>query len=322
MKSLIFLFVALLFVACSERKSIEKEALITEHQELIKDKTFSIENVNSNDYLGFVFETNLDSVVMNDPMYTDPFEEFMNKYKSLSIDGEIYYVVEGDLLMDEDELFQYFIKNVDTDIAYYSDYQKDSDKLLGIMRNGNLIKAPNPQKIKYAIVRNSFSSIDKYNQTVQWMQDATNDWSAICNVSFEYQQLLDEQITNSSYPDELYFVVREFPAGGSFIAKAFFPFHNKRRRKILLDPTFFTSRFQPEGVLRHELGHTLGFLHEHIRSEAPAECYESSQLTPAVLTQYDPQSVMHYFCGGVGSQALELSEKDMIGAQLIYGLPI
>jgi len=40
------------------------------------------------------------------------------------------------------------------------------------------------------------------------------------------------------------------------------------------------------------------------------------------LTDYDPRSVMHYFCGGVGSLSLSFTDIDKTGAQLVYGPPL
>ena len=40
------------------------------------------------------------------------------------------------------------------------------------------------------------------------------------------------------------------------------------------------------------------------------------------LTAYDPQSTMHYFCGGVGTPALAISVKDRDGSQSVYGRPL
>jgi len=74
-------------------------------------------------------------------------------------------------------------------------------------------------------------------------------------------------------------------------------------------------------VLRHELGHVLGWRHEQIRSEAPAICPDEDTANTVDLTQYDPQSVMHYFCGGVGSRDLAITDVDKIGSQKVYGLP-
>ena len=43
---------------------------------------------------------------------------------------------------------------------------------------------------------------------------------------------------------------------------------------------------------RHELGHILGFRHEHIRSEANSSCDEGGAFR--AVTDYDQASVMHY----------------------------
>jgi len=37
------------------------------------------------------------------------------------------------------------------------------------------------------------------------------------------------------------------------------------------------------------------------------------------ITEYDPKSVMHYFCGEVGSRQLAITELDRLGAQKVYG---
>ena len=73
------------------------------------------------------------------------------------------------------------------------------------------------------------------------------------------------------------------------------------------------------GVLRHELGHILGFRHEHIRPEAAApECSENPNWR--ALTTYDSASVMHYiYCNGTGSGSLALTPRDLEGLYLEYG---
>ena len=117
--------------------------------------------------------------------------------------------------------------------------------------------------------------------------------------------------------------MRKIDSGGRFIAAAFFPNDPPARRRVLIDPSFFDPdlQFDPVGGLRHELGHVLGFRHEHIRSGAPPACPQEDTFDTVDLTQYDPQSVMHYFCGGVGSPDLAITEVDRKGAQRVYGLP-
>jgi len=113
-----------------------------------------------------------------------------------------------------------------------------------------------------------------------------------------------------------------FDAGGSVIASSFFPSDPPDRRHLLIDPTYFTTSFDKVGVFRHELGHVLGFRHEHIRNEAPPVCPNEPLWDTQVLSAYDPKSVMHYFCGGVGSHDLSITDLDRKGARMVYGPPL
>ena len=152
--------------------------------------------------------------------------------------------------------------------------------------------------------------------------------SGTCGVDFEYAGEHDGHATPSDSPatidPDLVFTVRYVDAGGQFIAAAFFPTYPPARRRVLIDPSYYAPdlRFDPVGVLRHELGHVLGFRHEHIRSGAPAVCPDEGTEDLVELTAYDPQSVMHYFCGGVGSSELRITEVDREGAQKLYGPPL
>lgn len=102
-----------------------------------------------------------------------------------------------------------------------------------------------------------------------------------------------------------------------YIARAFFPSTPKRQRNVLVDDSIWTSgTWEPGDILGHELGHTLGFRHEHTRPEA-GTCFEDNNWRP--LTPYDSSSIMHYpQCNG-GSADLEFQASDAEGARALYG---
>lgn len=66
---------------------------------------------------------------------------------------------------------------------------------------------------------------------------------------------------------------------------------------------------QVHRVALRQLGHVLGFRHEHIRKEAPAICPDEDIDNILPITVYDLQPVMHYFCGGAGKLEMDFSNK-------------
>lgn len=102
-----------------------------------------------------------------------------------------------------------------------------------------------------------------------------------------------------------------------YIARAFFPSSPKRSRNVLVDDSIWTAgSWTPANIMGHELGHTLGFRHEHTRPEA-GTCFEDNNWRP--LTAYDSASIMHYpQCNGTSSN-LSMTTTDRQGAAALYG---
>jgi hypothetical protein len=90
----------------------------------------------------------------------------------------------------------------------------------------------------------------------------------------------------------------------------------------------------PRGVLRHELGHLLGFRHEHPWAPDGGGCSEErsvagNDLGVRRLTDeydddgWDRDSVMQYpACAGQPGKDFALSELDRSGARVAYGMPL
>ena len=160
---------------------------------------------------------------------------------------------------------------------------------------------------------------NNYNAVVTAMAQATAAWKAATNVNFVYLSAEDTSCTASN--SNVLFDVRPINVNGQYLARAFFPNTPRSTRNVLIDNTAFTSAAPPTltGILRHELGHSLGFRHEHTRPEA-GTCFEDNNWR--ALTTYDSASVMHYpQCNGSGDWNLTLTTKDITGAVALYGNP-
>ena len=161
-------------------------------------------------------------------------------------------------------------------------------------------------------VSNSFGS-DK-TTVVNNMADAVADWEAVARVNFRYVSAEDGSCDASN--NDVVFDVRPWTENG---ADAFKPSYPRDQRTLWVNPdASFASAPDVKlvGILRHELGHTLGLRHEHIRVD---NC-KDEELDYRELTSYDQKSVMHYpWCSGDADSKLELTAKDIAGIRSLYG---
>ena len=168
--------------------------------------------------------------------------------------------------------------------------------------------------ITYCVSRSSFGS--RYNTVVSAMNSATGAWEAASGVNFVHASQYDSSCNASQ--TGVVFDVRQ-TSGAGYLARAFFPSSSRRSRNVIIDSSSFgnISPYSLTGILRHELGHTLGFRHEHTRPEAGA-CFENNSWR--ALTSYDSASVMHYpQCNGSNRGDLVLTSRDKSGAAALYG---
>lgn len=248
------------------------------------------------------------------------FEELKDARKTVEIDGQTYWIVEGDLGLDEDELMAYAHQRTALRAAREGGVDMERKGLVGILEDNRVVRWAKGLVLTYAVLKDTFASEEDYDLVVAATAEATGDWEHVCGVDFEHKSEWDDGAGPAG--QQPLFLILGYDSGGDFIAMSFFPYHPEYRRRIYLDPVFFQDiGYDKVGILRHELGHMLGWRHEHIRSGAPAVCPDEVLDGTIAWGEYDPQSVMHYFCGGMGTREMEISDLDAQYARAIYGPP-
>jgi len=185
-------------------------------------------------------------------------------------------------------------------------------------------KWADPHAITYCVDAVSFGS--RHAEIVALVADALAGWKAGgAGANFTYTYVDTSPCNNAN--NSVTFNVRQ-DSSQQYYAKAFFPYYPRSSREVVIS----TISYDPGnlgdwtlgGILKHELGHTLGFRHEHIRPENrnrnAATCSKEDRNWEA-LTPYDSNSVMHYphnGCGGTNQGDLAITALDIQGAHVAY----
>jgi hypothetical protein len=257
-----------------------------------------------------------------------------------------YFLTEGDLTLDDAQLL-FFAQQFETQEQAYLKRKKlidlglpaesstsHNDPTLKLVSatdvNGNILFWTPGSTVNYCVQLRTFDTEAEYQQMVQMMKDATAAWSATCNIKFNHVDNLDDTPPDATPPQGVTFTVRRAaedmvsPNGGRALAVSFYPGDGGDKRHLYIFPFYYANHpFDRTGVLRHELGHVIGFRHEFARVDNPPNACGLQEPAGKPLTPIDFTSVMQYYCpqSGLGSTTMQISALDKQGAQIVYGPP-
>lgn len=225
--------------------------------------------------------------------------------------GSGHYLVEGDILLTRNQI-PGFLRALQEGPS-----PREKELIVNVV-NGRLdyLATPQSRRLTYLVDTASFRSMSEANLTRAAMQVATRDWVNACpECGISFTEVAPADVTAGRMRPS--FVVRYRHLANGPIARAFFPTWADDDHFLEVFPDFFSPNmgFDRAGVIRHEVGHILGYRHEHILGVPGCYLEDANwrQLGP-----YTPNSVMHYFCGGGGSFDMTLRVNDVAQHRCLY----
>ena len=209
--------------------------------------------------------------------------------------------------------------------ALYDYWQQSRQGALSIHRQGGQdVKWSAQQAVNLTYcIGNSFTPQQRQLIVAAMTAATEGGWEKFANVDFKH--VPGEDANCNAQNNNVVFDVNRVQ-NQPYLARAFFPNDPRQVRNVLFDTTAFGGNLGNgvtlTNVMIHELGHVLGFRHEHIRADQgrAVECPEDNNYRG--VTAYDQQSTMHYPQCGSPNNTLALSPLDQQGVALVYGPPV
>jgi hypothetical protein len=228
--------------------------------------------------------------------------------------GSHRYVVEGDIPMSRDEIVFYLAS---LSSPHKSPFRRSRELIVNQYRGSDdFWRDPKDRALRYRFDERSFPDPTALAFVRLHLAAAAHDWEAACpNCGVTIRELESPQQRVAEAP-RVMFTVRYVPEVNGEIALSFFPSAKPEDRVLSLYPSYLQGlKYDPTGILTHELGHILGYRHEHIVG-IPGCALEHGAWR--MITPYTANSVMHYFCGNAGSLDLALRPNDILGHRCLY----